>query len=117
MSARPAEYTLAGNLSGGNQQKVIVAREFSRPIKLIDWRRSPRAAWMWARPSSFTADWWRSGIAGCAVLLVSVELDEIMSLSDRIAVLYNGKIIDSMPADQATAQRTGGPADGRRGRG
>jgi simple sugar transport system ATP-binding protein len=44
---------------------------------------------------------------GCAVLLVSPELDEILSLSDRIAVMYEGQIIATLPAEEATKERLG----------
>ena len=44
---------------------------------------------------------------GCAVLLVSSELDEIMQLADRIAVMYRGKIIDILPAEKATKEGVG----------
>jgi simple sugar transport system ATP-binding protein len=45
--------------------------------------------------------------AGCAVLLVSPELDEVISLSDRIAVMYEGKIVATMAAEEATKERLG----------
>jgi simple sugar transport system ATP-binding protein len=45
--------------------------------------------------------------AGCAVLLVSAELDEIMSLADRIAVICNGQILDVLPAEEATLEACG----------
>ena len=44
---------------------------------------------------------------GCAVLLVSSELDEIMELSDRIAVMYRGKIIEILPAEKTTKEQIG----------
>jgi len=44
---------------------------------------------------------------GCAVLLVSPELDEVMSLSDRIAVMFAGKILDIIPASEATKEGLG----------
>ena len=102
----PSEYTLAGTLSGGNQQKVIVAREFSRPIKLLIAAQPTRGLDV-GSTEFIHRRLVEARDAGCAVLLVSVELEEIMSLSDRIAVLYRGKVIGSMPADQATAQGLG----------
>ncbi len=45
--------------------------------------------------------------AGCAVLLVSAELDEILSLSDRVAVMYKGEILDILPIEEATRERVG----------
>ena len=102
----PSEYTLAGSLSGGNQQKLIVAREFSRPSELVIAAQPTRGLDVGSiefihRRLVAQRD------AGCGILLVSVELDEIMSLSDRIAVLYQGKIIETLPAGEATPDRLG----------
>ncbi len=82
----------AGTLSGGNQQKVIVARELSRPIKLLIASQPTRGL------DVGSIEYIHGRILakrdeGCAVLLVSTELDEIMALSDRIAVMYRGKIV------------------------
>jgi ABC-type uncharacterized transport system ATPase subunit len=94
------------NLSGGNQQKVIVAREFSRPIKLLIASQPTRGL------DVGSIEYIHKRIIekrdeGCAVLLVSPELDEVMSLSDRIAVMYGGRIIAIMPAEQATREKLG----------
>lgn len=94
------------NLSGGNQQKVIVAREFSRPIKLLIASQPTRGL------DVGSIEYIHKRIIekrdeGCAVLLVSPELDEVMSLSDRIAVVYEGKILDIIPAEQATREKLG----------
>jgi simple sugar transport system ATP-binding protein len=96
----------ASNLSGGNQQKVIVAREFSRPIKLMIASQPTRGLdvgsieYIHGRIVSKRDE-------GCAVLLVSPELDEIMTLSDRIAVMYRGQIIAILPAAEATKEKLG----------
>jgi simple sugar transport system ATP-binding protein len=102
----PSEYTLAGSMSGGNQQKLIVAREFSRPSKLVVAAQPTRGL------DVGSIEFIHKRIveqrdAGCAVLLVSVELDEILSLSDRIAVLYKGRIIETLPAAKATPEHLG----------
>jgi len=94
------------NLSGGNQQKVIVAREFSRPIKLLIASQPTRGL------DVGSIEYIHKRIVqkrdeGCAVLLVSPELEEVMSLSDRIAVVFEGKILDIMPAEQATLEKLG----------
>jgi ABC-type uncharacterized transport system ATPase subunit len=94
------------SLSGGNQQKVIVAREFSRPIKLLIAAQPTRGLDVGSieyihRRLIEKRD------EGCAVLLVSVELDEIMALSDRIAVMYEGQIADTVDADQVTREELG----------
>jgi ABC-type uncharacterized transport system ATPase subunit len=96
----------ASTLSGGNQQKVIVAREFSRPIKLLVASQPTRGL------DVGSIEYIHSQIVkkrdeGCAVLLVSPELDEIMSLSDRIAVMFDGKILDIIPVSQATRENLG----------
>jgi simple sugar transport system ATP-binding protein len=94
------------NLSGGNQQKVIVAREFSRPIKLLIAAQPTRGL------DVGSVEYIHSRIIqkrdeGCAVLLLSTELEEVMSLSDRIAVMFKGQIIAFVDAKDATLERLG----------
>jgi general nucleoside transport system ATP-binding protein len=94
------------NLSGGNQQKVIVAREFSRPIKLLIASQPTRGL------DVGSMEYIHRRIVekrdeGAAVLLVSSELDEIMQLSDRIAVMFQGKIVAIVDADKATREELG----------
>jgi simple sugar transport system ATP-binding protein len=96
----------AGSLSGGNQQKVIVAREFSRPIKFLVASQPTRGL------DVGSIEYIHQRIVekrdeGCAVLLVSTELDEIMGLADRIAVMCRGKIIAILPAKGATKEGVG----------
>jgi simple sugar transport system ATP-binding protein len=94
------------NLSGGNQQKVIVAREFSRPIKLLIASQPTRGLdvgsieYIHRRIIEKRDD-------GCAVLVVSSELDEVMSLSDRIAVMFDGMILATLSAEVATKEQLG----------
>jgi ABC-type uncharacterized transport system ATPase subunit len=95
-----------GNLSGGNQQKLIVAREFSRRPRLLIAAQPTRGI------DVGSIEFVHNQIveqrdAGAAVLLVSAELDEIMALSDRIAVLYKGEIIDTLPAKDASREQLG----------
>ena len=102
----PSIFVPASNLSGGNQQKVIVAREFSRPIKLLVASQPTRGL------DVGSIEYIHSRLIerrdeGCAVLLVSPELDEIISLSDRIAVMYKGQILAILPAEEATRERLG----------
>jgi len=84
--------TRAGTLSGGNQQKVIVARELSRDVKLLLASQPTRG--LDVGSIEFVH---RQIVAqrdrGIAVVIVSSELDEIYALSDRIAVMYEGKIV------------------------
>ncbi len=102
----PGIQTSAGSLSGGNQQKVIIAREFSRPIKLLIASQPTRGL------DVGSIEYIHGRIiekrdAGCAVLVVSPELDEILALSDRIAVMYRGRVIAIVPAAQATKEYLG----------
>ncbi|MGD1994167.1 MAG: ABC transporter ATP-binding protein [Anaerolineae bacterium] len=102
----PSILTPVSNLSGGNQQKVIVAREFSRPIKLLIASQPTRGL------DVGSIEYIHRRIVekrdeGTAVLLVSPELDEVMGLSDRIAVMYEGKIVDILPAGEATREEIG----------
>jgi general nucleoside transport system ATP-binding protein len=90
--------TPAGTLSGGNQQKVVVARELSRPNKLLLASQPTRGL------DVGSIEFVHSEIVkqrdqGVAVVIVSSELDEIYALSDRIAVMYEGKIVGMCPPD------------------
>jgi ABC-type uncharacterized transport system ATPase subunit len=102
----PSVRTLTSNLSGGNQQKVIVAREFARPIKLLIASQPTRGLDV-GSIEYIHQQLVNKRDQGVAVLLVSPELDEILSLSDRIAVMYRGRIMDILPADQVTVERLG----------
>jgi ABC-type uncharacterized transport system ATPase subunit len=93
-------------LSGGNQQKVIVAREFSRLIHLLVANQPTRGL------DVGSIEYIHRRIIeerdrGAAVLIVSVELDEVFALADRIAVMYGGRILDVLPAREATRQQVG----------
>jgi simple sugar transport system ATP-binding protein len=94
------------NLSGGNQQKVIVAREFSRPIQLLIAAQPTRGLDV-GSIEYIHGQIIKKRDEGCAVLLVSPELDEVMSLSDRIAVMFGGKILAILPAREATREGLG----------
>ena len=102
----PSPYVPVSKLSGGNQQKVIVARELSRPIKLLIANQPTRGLDV-GSIEYIHEEIVRMRDAGCGVLLVSAELDEIMALSDRIVVMYQGQIMDTLPADQATKEQLG----------
>ncbi len=98
----PSVAVRAGTLSGGNQQKAVVAREFDRDLKLLVLDQPTRGLDVGSiefihRQVIAKRD------AGTAVLLVSAELDEILELSDRIAVMYGGRIaavVDGPTADK-----------------
>jgi simple sugar transport system ATP-binding protein len=102
----PSALIPVGSLSGGNQQKVIVGREFSRPIKFLVAAQPTRGLdvgsieYIHNRLLEKRDD-------GCAILLVSTELDEVMELSDRIAVMFDGSIIAIVDAEGATKEQIG----------
>ena len=102
----PSPYIPVANLSGGNMQKVIIARELSRSVKLLIAAQPTRGVDVGSIEfihKTIVAERDR----GAAVLVVSAELDEIMSLSDRIAVMYHGKIVAIVPAAEATREDLG----------
>jgi ABC-type uncharacterized transport system ATPase subunit len=102
----PSILTNAGSLSGGNQQKVIVARELSRPFQLLLVNQPTRGLDV-GSIEYIHRQIVQARDQGAAVLLVSAELDEIMSLSDRIAVMYKGHILDTLDATVATREQLG----------
>ncbi len=102
----PSINTSAGSLSGGNQQKVIVARELSRPVKLLIASQPTRGLDV-GSIEFIHQRLIEARDKGAAVLLISAELDEIMSLSDRIAVMYKGHILETLDAETATREQLG----------
>jgi ABC-type uncharacterized transport system ATPase subunit len=102
----PSPYVPVSKLSGGNQQKVIVARELSRDVKLLIASQPTRGL------DVGSIEYIHKEIVamrdrGVAVLLISAELDEIMALSDRIAVMYRGQIVTTVDAKEATREELG----------
>jgi simple sugar transport system ATP-binding protein len=102
----PSPFTPASHLSGGNQQKMVVARECARPIRLLIAAQPTRGLDVGAT-TFLHRQFVEKRDQGCAVLLVSTELDEIISLSDRIAVMYRGRILATLPAPEATRESIG----------
>ena len=97
----PSAGVAAGTLSGGNQQKVVIAREFDRNLKLLVLDQPTRGLDVGSiefihRRAIEKRD------AGTAILLVSAELDEVLEMSDRIVVMYRGELV---------AERDGRTAD------
>ncbi|UIJ36329.1 ABC transporter ATP-binding protein [Allobranchiibius sp. GilTou73] len=95
----------ASTLSGGNQQKVVLARELSRPLRLFVVSQPTRGVDVGSMEfvhKRIVAERDR----GAAVLLVSTELDEVVSLADRIGVMYRGAIVGELPPT-ASAQEFG----------
>lgn len=93
-------------LSGGNQQKVIVAREFDRNVKLVVAAQPTRGV------DVGSIEYIHSQIVeqrdqGAAVLIVSSELDEVMALSDRLLVLFKGRVAGEFDPETATLTEIG----------
>ena len=104
---RPADPALpARALSGGNQQKIVIAREMSRAFVALLAAQPTRGVDVGA--IEFIHDQLRRARdAGKAVLLVSAELREILSLSDRIAVMYGGRIVTVVSRSEASEEVLG----------
>ena len=98
--------TVTRSMSGGNQQKAIIAREIDRDLPLLVAVQPTRGLDVGAieyihRQLVSARD------AGKAVLLVSLELDEVMNLSDRILVMYEGEIVGELDPKQTTVEELG----------
>ena len=88
----------AGTLSGGNQQKVVLAREMSRPLRLLIASQPTRGL------DVGSIEFVHQRIVterdnGTPVIIVSTELDEVLALADRIAVMYRGRVVGVVPGD------------------
>ncbi|HSM70879.1 MAG TPA: ABC transporter ATP-binding protein [Anaerolineales bacterium] len=102
----PSSEVTAGTLSGGNQQKVIVAREFTRDVQAMVLEQPTRGI------DVGSIEFIHKQIvskrdAGTGILLVSAELDEILELSDRIAVMYRGRIVALVDGPSANKEEIG----------
>ena len=102
----PSIQTAASHLSGGNQQKVVVAREFARPVKLVVAAQPTRGL------DVGSIEYIHRRIveqrdAGAAILIVSTELDEVLAVGDRIAVMYDGQIVGILSGASATYENLG----------
>jgi ABC-type uncharacterized transport system ATPase subunit len=102
----PSAEVAVATLSGGNQQKVIVAREFSRPITILVADQPTRGL------DVGSIEFIHNQIvakrdAGAAVLLVSAELDEVLELSDRIGVIFRGRLVAVVNAAEADKEQIG----------
>lgn len=102
----PDENVKASSLSGGNQQKAIIARELYKEPRLLIAAQPTRGLDVGA------IEFVHKKIIECrdsgqAVLLISLELEEVMNLADRIAVIYDGKILDILDAKKATEKELG----------
>jgi len=102
----PSQETHAKNLSGGNIQKVVLAREISRNPRAIIAAQPTRGLDIGA------TEYVREQLLverrkGTAILLISEDLDEILALSDRIAVIYEGQVMDIVQRADATPEKLG----------
>jgi len=102
----PSPYVPTSKLSGGNQQKVIVARELSRDVKLLIASQPTRGL------DVGSIEYIHKEIIamrdrGLGVLLISAELDEITALADRIVVIYRGQIVATVDAKDASREKLG----------
>ncbi|WP_276354878.1 ABC transporter ATP-binding protein [Cohnella caldifontis] len=99
-----SEEAMAGSLSGGNLQKVVIARELSKNPKLLIASQPTRGVDIGAI-EFIHREIVKRRDGGAAVLLVSAELSEVMSLSDRIAVIYNGEIVAVLDNDESLTEQ------------
>lgn len=102
----PSEHTLARALSGGNQQKAIIAREIDKDPKLLIAAQPTRGVDVGAI-EFIHKRLIEQRDQGKAILLVSFELEEVMQLSDRIAVIYEGKLVAIVNPKETTEQELG----------
>ncbi len=102
----PSIDTSTRSLSGGNIQKLILARELSRDPKVLVAAQPTRGVDIGAT-EYIHQRLLDQRARGTATLLISEDLDEILNLADRIAVIYEGRIMDIVPRAQATAERLG----------
>ncbi len=104
---RPANpQATAGTLSGGNKQKVIIAREMSRGAKLLIASQPTRGVDV-GSIEFIHKQIIAARAEGLGVLLISAELDEILALCDRVAVMFQGSIIATLPIEAATREQLG----------
>ena len=104
IKASPGDHTRT--LSGGNMQKVLFARALSQDPQVVIASQPTRGLDVGA------TDYIRTKLleqrdAGAGVLLISEDLDEVMALSDRIAVIYEGEIVGMVPVEKATGEQLG----------
>lgn len=105
-SGNTKEKTLVRLMSGGNQQKIIISREASKEAKLIIANQPTRGLDMGA------TEFVRQVLIeqrnqGKSVILISADLEEIMALSDRVAIMFGGKVMKVLERDEATLEKIG----------
>jgi len=103
----PSIEVKAGNLSGGNQQKLIVAREFGRPEVSLAVASQPTRGLDVGSIEYIHSQIVAQRDRGGAILIVSTELEEVMALSDRLLVMYRGKVVAELDPQQVTPADVG----------
>ncbi len=104
IKARPEDQIRT--LSGGNMQKVILARVLEQRPKVLVVSQ-PRRGLDIRATKYIHSKLLEQRQRGAAILLISEDLDELLKLADRIAVIYNGRIVGAMPTEQATLEGLG----------
>ena len=102
----PGRQTKVGSLSGGNQQKLLIGRELSGAPAVVVAVHPTRGVDIGASETIHRLLTDQRG-RGAAILLISEDLDELMALSDRIAVLYNGQVVGTVSSAEADRDRIG----------
>jgi simple sugar transport system ATP-binding protein len=102
----PSVQATTAQLSGGNQQKIVLGRELDRNPSLLIAAQPARGLDVGAT-EYIHQQLLAQRARGAAILLISTELEEILALSDRIAVLYEGRIVGEVPGDRANTQKIG----------
>jgi simple sugar transport system ATP-binding protein len=102
----PSRETKAGSLSGGNIQKVVLARELSRQPRVLIAAQPTRGLDIGAT-EYVHEQLIEQRRNGTAIMMISEDLDEVMALSDRIAVIFEGQIMGIVPRDAATPEKLG----------
>jgi simple sugar transport system ATP-binding protein len=102
----PAPEQPAAAFSGGNQQKFVVGRELAKSPKLLVAAHPTRGVDLGAS-RLIHEKLLQARAEGAAILLISADLDEILALSDRVAVLHAGKVMGVVPRAEATVERLG----------
>src|SRR5207253_4022878 len=104
----PSPTVHASTLSGGNQQKLIVGREFADDLKLLVLDQPTRGLDVGSIEFIHKQVIARRD-EGVAILLVSAELDEVLDLSDRVLVMFRGLVVGTFPAEEAQREKVGLP--------